>query len=112
MPDNPDNPTVTADEVKTVFDLWQELLCARPRKLDDKRTRLIKRAISAHGSEECLDAIRGCSVSEWHQGKNPQRKKYTDIELILRDAKHIEMFADIWHDHDHEVEESRGEVAW
>ncbi|MEY2958735.1 MAG: hypothetical protein RLZZ01_1303 [Actinomycetota bacterium] len=111
-----DQTPTTNDDVRTVFELWQETLCARPRRLDDKRRRLIRRAIDNHGLDECLDAVRGCSVSDWHMGKNPQRKKYTDIELILRDAKHIEMFADTWHAHQDDdtgtIAEARRGVTW
>jgi hypothetical protein len=34
-------------------------------------------------------------MSDWHQGKNPNNKKYNSIELILRDAEHIENFANM-----------------
>ena len=33
-------------------------------------------------------------------GHNPQGKKYDDIELILRDEKHIEMFLELADEHD------------
>jgi len=34
-------------------------------------------------------------------GHNPQGKRYDDIELILRDEKHIEMFLSIADEADH-----------
>ena len=45
--------------------------------------------------DACKDAIRGVTYSSWHMGHNPQGKKYDDIELILRDEKHIEMFLEL-----------------
>ena len=62
--------------------------------LGDKRRRKVKQAISLYGVEDCKAAIRGVMHSPWHMGHNPQGKKYDDIELILRDEKHIEMFLD------------------
>jgi len=49
-----------------------------------------------YGVEACKDAISGATHSPWHMGHNPQGKKYDDIELVLRDEKHIEMFLDIY----------------
>ena len=49
-----------------------------------------------YGTQGCKDAISGTTHSPWHMGHNPQGKKYDDIELILRDEKHIEMFIDIY----------------
>ena len=43
-----------------------------------------------YGVDDCKDAIRGVTHSPWHMGHNPQGKKYDDIELILRDEKHID----------------------
>lgn len=98
--ETPTNPTTP--EINEVFDLWIELLRpgshVKPR-LDTKRTTLIKRAVRNYGAETCKDAVRGCSVSEFHLGKNPRGKVYTDIELILRDSRHIEQFATAWHEH-------------
>jgi hypothetical protein len=86
--------------VQEVFDFWVELHrnSSRGRRpvLDDKRRRLIAKAIVSHGTEACLDAIRGCWVSPFHQGENSRGKKYDDLELILRDASKIENFCRIW----------------
>lgn len=96
----------TPDPVRTMFDLWAGLYrtttnrgAIRPPVLDPKRERLIRNAINTHGPETVEAAIRGVGCSDWHMGRNPQRKKYTDLELILRDARHIEMFAGYWDDH-------------
>lgn len=64
----------------------------KPR-LTDERVRLITGAVNEFGSEAVLDAIRGCSLSDWHMGRNPRGRVYNTIELILRDCEHIEMFA-------------------
>jgi hypothetical protein len=51
------------------------------------------------GPEAAEAAILGCKLSDFHQGNNPRRKKYDELELILRDAKHIEMFAKVLEEH-------------
>lgn len=63
----------------------------RPR-LSPERQQLIARAIKWYDEDTVLKAIRGCSLSDWHMGRNPSGKKYTNIELILRDSAHIERF--------------------
>ena len=52
----------------------------------------IKKAIEMYDVETCKQAIQGVAFSPWHMGYNPSGKKYDDIELILRDEKHIEQF--------------------
>jgi hypothetical protein len=99
-------PTAAAEDVRRVFDHWVEVH-RTPRKgpepvLSDKRKSKITRAIADHGVEVCLQAISGCAMSEWHMGDNPRRKKYDDLELILRDAAHIERFATIYAEGDHD----------
>lgn len=63
----------------------------KPR-LTDARVKLITGAVNEFGLEAVLGAIRGCSLSDWHMGRNPQGRVYNSIELILRDSRKIEMF--------------------
>lgn len=92
-----DDPSPSA--VFEVFHEWVSLCrtSGRGRKpvLGDKRRKKIKQAIRLYGVDACKDAIRGATYSSWHMGHNPQGRKYDDIELILRDEKHIEMFLDL-----------------
>jgi len=82
-------------EVQEVFNYWvdQTWIKRGPRpKLTDPRWRKIALAIYEYGLEEAKMAIRGCTLSPFHMGDNKMRRRYTDIELILRDAAHIERF--------------------
>ena len=79
-------------EVAQVFDHWRTACNYPQAKLDPKRKRTIERALKSHGLEACLKAITGCTKSAWHMGDNPDGKRWNDVELILRDAKHIEQF--------------------
>jgi hypothetical protein len=91
---------VTTGEIFEVFQHWVSLCrtSAKGRKpvLGDRRRTRIEKAIGMYGVEACKDAISGATHSPWHMGHNPQGKKYDDIELVLRDEKHIEMFLDIY----------------
>ena len=86
-------------EVEEVFEYWIAVIKTSKRGLrpvlTDKRKKVIEKAIKWYGVDGCKMAIDGCSKSEFHMGKNKQNKKYDSIELILRDAEHIERFAEI-----------------
>jgi hypothetical protein len=93
----------------TLQNIWNHYLSTfstgrgvKPRLTDD-RAKLITIAVSNYGAETVTKAITGCSLSAWHMGQNPSGKKYTSLELILRDSEHIERFAGYT-----ETSESRG----
>lgn len=87
-----------ADSVRCVFDEWIVVTERTTRTaLDDKRRRIIERAIKSHGLDTCLDAVRGWQNSPYHRGENDSGTVYDDIGLILRDASKIENFARLWH---------------
>jgi hypothetical protein len=92
-------PDPTPEEIFEVFSEWVSVCrssaLGRKPVLGDKRRRKIKQAIGLYGLESCKTAIRGITCSPWHMGHNPQGKRYDDIELILRDERHIEMFLDM-----------------
>ena len=88
-----DDKTLTDDEW-AVFDHWR-VECQHPKALlDTKRQSLIRRWLATPGITvlRLQKAITGCSKSAWHRGENPSRKRYDDLELILRDAKQLEQF--------------------
>ena len=64
----------------------------RKPSLSPERQQLITMAVNEYGADDTKRAITGCSLSDWHMGRNPSGKKYTSIELILRDSEHIERF--------------------
>tara|TARA_R110000796_G_scaffold95459_2_gene200674 strand:+ start:14796 stop:15629 length:834 start_codon:yes stop_codon:yes gene_type:complete len=84
---------VSSDDVTAVFEFWKtQMGKTRTTKLDTKRRTKIKNALADYGIEQVQQAITGCTLSAHHMGQNPQNKRYDDIELILRDAKHVEQF--------------------
>jgi len=82
----------------TLMQIWEHYVetfwTGRGRKprLTDERAKLITAAVNQFDVETVKRAITGCSLSPWHMGQNPAGMHYTSIELILRDAPHVEMF--------------------
>ncbi|MFM0170611.1 hypothetical protein PQR33_14935 [Paraburkholderia sediminicola] len=81
-----------AGDVEQVFAYWKEVMRKPRARLDDKRRNLIKRRLAEYGLDDVCTAIRGCSRSEFHMGKNDRDTAYNGLDLILRDASKIEMF--------------------
>lgn len=89
---------IPMDQVQEVFDLWVELFHSSGRShvlLTSKRHQRIASAIEVYGVRMCLLAVKGCSLSDWHMGVNPQGKKYTDLSLIFRDHDRVSKFIDL-----------------
>jgi hypothetical protein len=76
-----------------VFAYWQAVMEHPRAKLDGKRRRAIVARLSAgYSVDDIKQAVNGCKASPHHQGKNKQGTVYDDIELICRDAPHLERF--------------------
>jgi ribonucleotide reductase beta subunit family protein with ferritin-like domain len=85
-------------EIQQVWDYWVSKMRATSKRkpvLDSSRRQFIGAAIFDYELQGCLDAIDGCAMSEFHMGRNKMNKRYDSIELIFRDAEHIEKFHDI-----------------
>lgn len=79
--------------IDEIFKYWQQVMNHPKAKLDTKRARRILAALKLGFTVEQLKkAIDGCAVTPHNMGSNKQGKKYDDIELICRDASHIERF--------------------
>lgn len=77
-------------DVTVVFDHWKQTH-ERPRsKLDDKRAKVIRVALKVYTVEQLCQSISGYKHSPFHMGQNDRKKPFTDIELLLRDAQHID----------------------
>ena len=80
----------TVGPVDRVFDHWRSEWKHPKASLDPKRRRAIQAALKLHDEPTLCQAISGYRNSPHHLGENEQRTVYDDIELFLRDAKHIE----------------------
>ena len=56
---------------------------ASRRSFDPTRQTCIRRALRARTVDECIKAIDGLAASRWHNGDNPERKRYLDIQYAL-----------------------------
>ncbi len=87
------------DPVAVVFEAWKQST-GRPRAnlggaTGRKRRALIQRALKDYPLEDVLAAVQGWKRSAHHRGENSRRTVYNDLELLLRDAEHIERFRDL-----------------
>jgi hypothetical protein len=84
---------VDAREVETLFDFWR-LAMKKKALLSDERRAILAWAILNYGMETCEMAIKGCLMSDWHMGRNPNNVRYDSVELIFRNSEKIEWFTD------------------
>ena len=80
------------DAVVTIFAYWQKIMHSPKSVLDDKRRRLIIKALKGYSPADICKAIRGCSKTPHNMGQNEAKTKYNGLGLILRDADHIDRF--------------------
>lgn len=81
---------------REVFEHWRKATGKVRAILDTKRRDLIDRRLAEGNTVEDLKAsIEGYVKSPFHNGENDKRKKYLSLELMLRDAAHIEAGLDL-----------------
>ena len=83
--------------MQELFDYWKDTFNKRSSTVfDEARRKKIAVALNNYSMEVCKQAIKGCSLSPWHNGRNPSNKKYNDLSLIFRNADKVEYFVDIY----------------
>jgi hypothetical protein len=85
-----DGEETTAAGVRRVFDHWRAQLDHPKARLDGKREALIRRRLGEYAVDDLVRAIDGYASSAWHRGENERGVAYDQLDLILRDAAHIE----------------------
>lgn len=81
------------DKVQAVFLHWSQTFKKPRARCDEKRFKKISSALRCgYTVEDLCTAINGCHSSRWHMGENDRRRPYISIELIFRDADHIDDF--------------------
>lgn len=78
------------EAVDRVFDHWKSVHAHPRAKIDDKRRRVIRAALTSYSADDLCESISGYLNSPHHMGVNDRGTRYDDIELFLRDAKHID----------------------
>lgn len=80
-------------DVESIFQYWQQVLNHPQAKLDKRRIAKIQQALKLGFTVEQLkQAIEGCAKTPFNMGQNDRNQKYDGIDLIFRDAEHIERF--------------------
>lgn len=90
VPTEPVGQEPDGDPVARVFDHWRSVHAHPKANLDTKRRRLIRAALESYSEADLCQAITGYKNSPHHMGQNERSTVYDDIELMLRDAKHVD----------------------
>lgn len=85
-----DKKDMSTSSTALVFDHWKTIFNHPRAVLDVKRRKTIDAALKDFTVDELKNAITGYRNSKFHMGDNDRRQVYDGIELLLRDAKHIE----------------------
>lgn len=79
--------------LEVVFAFYKTHLDHERTILTDERRKLINRRLrEGYSADDLSAAIRGCKLSAFHQGENDRGTIYDSIELIFKDAQHVETF--------------------
>lgn len=80
--------------VDVVFAAWQESTGRKRTVLDERRRRLIRKALAVYPLEDVLAAVEGWKHSAHHRGENDRETVYNDLGLLLRNGENVERFRD------------------
>lgn len=75
-----------------VFEHWRQKL--RPKAVFDqkRRTKVEARLKEGYSVEDLCRAVDGCAQTPHNMGQNDRGERYDDLELICRDAAHVDRF--------------------
>lgn len=82
---------IPEEQIMEVFEFWRITLGkTKGAKLDHPRRVLIGSAIYHYEIDGAKDAIRGCTYSDFHMGRNKNNVTYNGIDNIFKDNERIE----------------------
>lgn len=80
-------------QARLVFEFWQEHMKHPRANMDDKRGKAIKQRLKdGYTVADLQAAIRGCKLTPFNMGQNERQEVYDGIDLICRDADHVDRF--------------------
>ncbi len=88
-PPAPARPSTPAEQV---FAHWCRVMDSPRSKFDGARRRAVEWALKHFDLATCLRAVDGCRADPFSMGENDRRKRFNDVSIIFRDAKHVEDF--------------------
>lgn len=77
-------------DVMKVFKHWQVTFHKTRSALDDKRRRIITKALDLYGEATLCQAITGITHSPHHMGQNDRNTRYVDIEHCIGSPKRVD----------------------
>lgn len=81
------------EQARRVFEFWREFMKHPKAALDAKREKAITaRLRDGYSVDDLTLAVKGCKLTPHNMGKNDRNTVYDDIELICRDAAHVDRF--------------------
>lgn len=86
----PMSPSATYDTVQSIFDHWRQVHNHPKAVLVPKRRALINKWLKSYDEQQLKDSLSGYAHSPHHKGDNPRNTVYDTLELLLRDAGHID----------------------
>lgn len=83
-----------ADRAVVVFEFWRRVMGKNARTaFDSKRRKAVEaRLADGYTVDDLRRAIEGCSQTPHNMGQNDRSERYDDLELICRDAAHVDRF--------------------
>lgn len=87
---NKEQESMSSSSTDAVFEHWKKTFNHPRARLDQKRRKVVSSALKLFPEADVINALTGYRRSKWHMGANDRQKVFDDIELFLRDAKHIE----------------------
>lgn len=92
----PQAAIVATGDVTDVIDHYRQYKPrSRPHKSEAVRSKVAARLRDGFSVGELKAAIDGCFRSTYHQGDNPNGRKYDSLELILRNPEKVTQFMEI-----------------
>jgi hypothetical protein len=79
-----------SDAVDRIFGHWRTTHGHPKARLDAKRRKLIRDALDGYSEADLCQAISGYLNSPHHMGQNDRATVFDDVEIFLRDSKHID----------------------
>jgi hypothetical protein len=89
---DPDTCEVETSPALEVFDHWRNVMASPKSKLDAKRRKAIEARLKDFSVADLKRAIDGCRADDFSMGENDRSTKYNGIDVICRDAAHVEKF--------------------
>jgi hypothetical protein len=83
-----------ADRAQVVFEHWRKVMKKSARTaFDDKRRKAVEARLSdGYTVDDLKRAVVGCAHTPHNMGQNDRGERYDDLELICRDAAHVDRF--------------------